>query len=286
MVLTNSIVLTLLFRQITSQSASYLYTEGHGDRKLTFPLYGPLSLTHCFLCRREDKSHHTDLARRIAKSTQSVVLVPNYRLTPKEPTPENKVYHPSHANDILLFLTRLLVWDGPPGTDIQEALKEIHLIGHSCSAHMIASIVLDSTSITPSLDTPARLLDAIKGVIMSEGIFDPDQLVACSPQYREWFVANAFGGISKFSDFSVFNYPSREHMDSTRWLIVHSKGDTMIDIGQSQSMYEHISRLYLKQNLPIDKHVYLDIDGLQAEHDDIFKEDKYIEMVSSFILSA
>jgi len=234
--------------------------------------------------RTEDKSDHTDLARKIAKSTQSVVLVPNYRLTPKEPAPGNKIYHPSHANDILLFLTRMLVWDGPPGTDIQEALKEIYLVGHSCSAHMIASIVLDSTSITPSLNTPSRLLDAIKGVIMSEGIFDPDQLVSRFPQYREWFVANAFGGITKFSDFSVFNYPSREHMDSTRWLIVHSKGDSLIDAGQSQAMYEHISRIYLKQNLPVDKHVYLDTAGLQAEHDDIFKEDKYIEMVSSFVL--
>ena len=244
-------------------------------------------LTRCFPSfYREDKSDHTDLARRIAKSAQSVVLVPNYRLTPKEPTAGNKIYHPSHANDILLFLTRMLVWDGPPGTDIQEALKEIYLIGHSCSAHMIASIVLDSTSITPSLNTPTRLLDAVKGVVMSEGIFDPDQLVSCFPQYREWFVANAFGGNSKFSDFSVFNYPSREHMDSTRWLIVHSKGDTLIDVGQSQAMYEHISTLYLKQSLPADKHVYLNTDELQAEHDDIFKEDKYIELVSSFILRA
>jgi len=236
--------------------------------------------------RSEDKRDHTDLARKIAKNTQSVVLVPNYRLTPKEPTPANKIYHPAHANDILLFLTRMLVWDGPPGANIEEALKEIYLVGHSCSAHMIASIVLDSTSITPSLNTPTRLLDAIKGVVMSEGIFDPDQLVSCFPQYREWFVANAFGGTSKFSDFSVFNYSSRDHMDSTRWLIVHSKGDSLIDPGQSQAMYEHISRLYLKQNLPVDKHVYLNTDGLQAEHDDIFKEDKYIEMVSSFILRA
>ena len=246
----------------------------------------PSSLTPRFRDLREDKSGHTDLARRLAQSTESVVLVPNYRLTPKEPAPANKIYHPSHANDILLFLTRMLVWDGPPGTDIQEALKEIYLIGHSCSAHMIASIILDSTSITPSLNTPARLLDAIKGVVMSEGIFDPDQLIACFPQYREWFVADAFGGISKFSDFSVFSYPSREHMDSTRWLIAHSKGDTLIDVGQSQAMYEHISRLYIKQNLPVDKHVYLATDELQAEHDDIFREDKYIEMVSSFILSA
>lgn len=180
----------------------------------------------------------------------------------------------------------MLVWDGPPGTDIQEALKEIYLVGHSCSAHMIASIILDSTPITPSLNTPARLLDAIKGVVMSEGIFDLDQLLSRFPQYRERFVANAFGDTVKFSDFSVVNYPSRDHMDSTRWLIIHSKGDSLVDIGQSQAMYEHISRLYLKQNLPVDKHVRLDIDELQAEHNDIFKEDKYIEMVSSFILSA
>ena len=212
--------------------------------------------------------------------------MPNYRLTPKEPAPTNQIYHPSHANDILLFLTRMLVWDGPPGTDIQEALKEIYLIGHSCSAHMIASIILDSTSITPSLNTPARLLDAIKGVVMSEGIFDPDQLVSYFPQYRERFVANAFGGIAKLSEFSVLNYSSREHMDSTRWLIVHSEGDSLIDVGQSRAMYEHISRLYLKQSLPADKHVYINTDGLRAEHDDIFKEDKYIEMVSSFVLDA
>jgi len=179
----------------------------------------------------------------------------------------------------------MLVWDGPPGTDIQEALKEIYLIGHSCSTHMIASIILDSTSITPSLNTPARLLDAIKGVVMSQGIFDLDQLLSSFPQYREWFVANAFGGMTKLSDFSVINYPSREHMDSTRWLIVHSKGDTLVDVGQSQAMYEHISRLYLKQNLPVDKHVCLNTE-LQVEHNDIFKDDKYFEMVSSFVLNA
>jgi hypothetical protein len=212
--------------------------------------------------------------------------VPNYRLTPKEPTAANQMCHPSHANDLLLFLTRLLVWDGPPGTDIQEALKEMYLVGHSCSAHMIASIVLDSTGITPSLNTPARVLEAIKGVVVSGGIFDLDRLVSCFPHYREWFVANAFGEIAEYSDFSVLNYPPREHMDSTRWLIVHSKGDTLVDVGQSQAMYEHLSRLYVKQGLAADKHVQMDTEGLGVEHNEIFKEDKYVEMVSCFVVNA
>ena len=59
-----------------------------------------------------------------------------------------------------------------------------------------------------------------------------------------------------------------------------------IDVGQSQAMYEHISRLHLKRGPPADKHVSMNADGLGVEHNDTFKEDKYIEMVSSFILNA
>ena len=78
---------------------------------------------------------------------------------------------------------------------------------------------------------------------------------------RKWFIANAFRGIAKFSDFSVFNRPSREHMDSTRWLILQSKGDSLIDVGQSQAMYESkVSFAYPERpEVPVLKNVSLKV---------------------------
>lgn len=109
---------------------------------------------------REDKSQHTKLAERIAESTGSTVSVPNYRLTQSSEAGEPVVIHPAHAFDLLQYLTFAV--ENPKG---QYDPTNVFLIGHSCSGHMISSILLDSSNTTPSLTPSQHVLDAVKGVM-------------------------------------------------------------------------------------------------------------------------
>ncbi|KAK7014941.1 esterase lipase [Favolaschia claudopus] len=202
--------------------------------------------------RAEDKSHWHSLGQRLASAAACPVLVPNYRLTPSNPTPDNQFQHPGHAEDILQFLNFVTsgTWSGidSESTKFDPTGRGLYLLGHSAGAHILSSIFLDSSNVTPSLTPPAALLRLTKGFALSEGIYDIDQLLNRFPSYRGWFIAAAFGDRVSYEDVSTTRMVLRQRDaavgEGLRWLIIHSKGDTLVDQAQSDGMYEHLGALY------------------------------------------
>lgn len=251
-----------------SHALLYTYTT-EKDRYREFDLYynntssGPVvCFVHGGAWRSEDKSDFSSLARSLCLQG-FVVLVPNYRLTPH-------VTHPSHAQDILDCLTFFLSWQPPPGVDCGDRSR-LYLIGHSCSAHMLGSIFLDSPLFVPS----QQLLHSVQAIILSEGLYDLDLLLQKFPNYRQWFIEPAFGSHASYAEFSVTKLPPRT--SAIKWLIIHSKGDTLVDMTQSLEMYRHLSSTQATQ-------VVLNTQ-LDGEHDEILHSDAYIQIVSQFVLS-
>jgi hypothetical protein len=229
----------------------------------------------------EDKADHKELARKLALSTGFAVAIPNYRLTPRDPPRDDHFRHPGHAEDILLFLMFMSAWEGPPGIGPIYDSQVFYLLGHSCSAHMLASIFLDSSDISPTLTPPLTLLHAVKRIAMSEGIYDPESLIAVErfPQYRDWFIAPAFGRRDSYDAFSTTRFPLWNR--DIHWLIIHSKGDTMIDLSQSKMMYTRLCDLYGSN---ADTHVHQNLDQLNTEHDDLLRGDEYVNIIKDFVL--
>ena len=115
---------------------------------------------------------------------------------------------------------------------------------------------------------------------MSEGIYDLDLLLTSFPDYRQLFVAPTFGHQDSYASFSPTNFPLvHRHL---RWLLIHSEADNLIDLPQSQAMHEHLSRLYTPN---AEKHVYSNFHELHAGHDVILGTDKYIRIVTDFVIN-
>lgn len=134
----------------------------------------------------------------------------------------------------------------------------------------------------PSLTPSAKLLASIRGVIMSEGIYDIDLLLQSFPTYKDWFIANTFGDCDSYPGVDTSAYELREGAERIRWLILHSKGDTLVDVLQSQKM---IARLQSFDSINrredgVEVENYLE---LTKDHNDVLMEDKYHEIVNSFI---
>ncbi len=226
----------------------------------------------------EDKKDHGGLARNLAVYTSYPVAVPNYRLS----KPDDKLQHPAHAQDVLQLLTFLLSWPGPAGCQSPPYNPDkLFLMGHSCSAHMLACIILDSSE--PALMPSPELLRAIRGVIFSEGIYNIDALLQSFPTYRDWFIANAFGDLSNYNQYAVTSTPLREGASHIHWIIIHSKGDTLVDMRQSQGMYEHLRSLH-EGNLGGSSRVLKSWDDLEDEHNAVLQSGKFLQIVGDFIL--
>jgi len=226
----------------------------------------------------DDKSAHSALAASLVKACNCPVLVPNYRLTPHVLTEDNQFRHPKHAEDVLKFLVFLTTWEGIPNL-FDPTGRPMFLMGHSAGAHMLAAIFLDSSAFTPSLTPPPAVLQLVKGIALSEGIFDIDLLLARFPPYREWFIAPAFGDLQSYAGAATTRLPLRDGA-SLKWLIVHSRADTLVDVPQSDAMYAHLRALY---GAAADTHVASNFDEIEAEHDDVLGTQPFIDGIRSFV---
>lgn len=145
---------------------------------------------------------------------------------------------------------------------------------------MLTSIFLDSSSITPSLTPSVTLLRAVKGIVMSEGIYDLELLLSDFPNYQEWFIGPAFGRHAVYASFSTTNLLLRD--SDIRWLVVHSKGDTLVNLAQSEAILSHLVKLH---GADAESRIRRSIDLLNSEHDDILGDDDYVKLVVDFILA-
>ena len=161
--------------------------------------------------------------------------------------------------------------------------KRLFLIGHSCGAHILSCIFLDSSAITPSLIPSPALLAATRGIAVTEGIFDIDLLLASFPSYRSWFITNAFGDLDTYGDFSVTKYPLRDGDGHIHWLVVHSPNDTLVDVKQADAMYAHLTELelYSKHGDTVRK----DVSTITSDHNDMLQSVQYSDFIGSWINS-
>ncbi|KAI0673091.1 alpha/beta-hydrolase [Trametes maxima] len=238
-----------------------------------------LVFVHGGAWRSEDKADHAALARTLVVRTGCPVAVPNYRLT----THDAPHQHPSHAQDVLLFLHFLSTWPGPSPKSPQPPPSHIYLLGHSCAAHILGSIFLASpyAELTPD----PHLLSISRAILLSEGIYGIDALLRSFPTYKQWFIAAAFGDHDAYPHVNVASYPLRPGAEHIRWLIIHSKGDVLVDQLQSESMYAHLSAL--AQGAPscglpgpmVDK----SFDELEENHNELLQGTVYPRIIAEYV---
>ncbi|KAG9318798.1 hypothetical protein JVU11DRAFT_899 [Chiua virens] len=115
----------------------------------------------------------------------------------------------------------------------------------------------DSERVCPS----DELIKVTAAIIMSEGIYDIDVLLSSFPKYRSWFIENTFGKRSSFEVVSAIKATLDQKIQHIRWLIIHSRGDTLVDERQSQEMYDFL----MGKSCLVSK----SFDELGDEHNDI-----------------
>lgn len=144
---------------------------------------------------------------------------------------------------------------------------------------MLASIFLDSSAVSPTLSPSLSLLQSVRAIIMSEGIYNLDLLLATFPRYREWFIEAAFGAHESYDSFSVTNFALRKKSD-IRWLVIHSTGDSLVDLPQSEGIYKHLAGL--EEGPP--PRVSHSFDVLDGGHNEILQGEPFVKIVGDFIL--
>lgn len=216
--------------------------------------------------RSGDNQNLHPFASRLVKNHNIPVALVNYRLT----TPAtHDIVHPLHAHDVLDALNFIL---SHPSLEFDHS--SIHLAGHSCGAHILSSIYLNS----PSLSPPMPLLSSVKSISLSEGLYDLDLLLSTWPSYSS-FVLPAFGhDLTKFHTLSPSNFPLREESIHIRWFIIHSTGDLLVDLPQSSTMYQHL--------LNLGASVTSDWTSLHGNHDEILTTEDYPNMIAHHIFSS
>jgi len=212
------------------------------------------------------------------------VAVPNYKLSPRETAPGvAAVHHPEHALDILRFLTFLNEWNGPPGNSAGTAQQDMILLGHSCSAHMLFSIFMDASSSTDPLRPSDSLASAVRGIATSQGMYDIDHLLAVFPSYRSWFIEAAFGVRPSYADVSVTRASLRPSAQHSQWLIIHNPPDPLIDVSQSNLIYQHLHAQYQALGMAPDQFVRKHVENLAKGHNEALNSRRYCDIIQEFV---
>ena len=117
---------------------------------------------------------------------------------------------------------------------------------------MLTSIFLDAAaSFTPLpadndyLRPEESILRAVRGIALASGIYDLNKLIASFNDYDQGFIKNAFREPYEF--WNTTRYPLHAAAQPIRWLVIHSTGDTLVDLPQSECIYEHLKRLYAER---------------------------------------
>ncbi|MBC8063919.1 MAG: alpha/beta hydrolase [Chlorobia bacterium] len=227
------------------------YVENGGPDQ-TYDIYAPtanptvspplLVFVHGGAWQSGDKRDYAALGNAFANAG-IVSAVVNYRLSPT-------VQHPAHVEDVALALGHLAKY--AQGYDP----KRIFVMGHSAGAHVCGLLA----AMPKLLEKAGMTKDQLpKGFIGLEGIYDIQNLIKVWPTYRNWFIEKAFGKDDKWAAASPTRLPIEL---KSRWLLVHAKGDELVDMAQTKDFMNHLS----KAGVELDSH-----DPGQLSHDGVVR---------------
>jgi acetyl esterase/lipase len=250
---------------------------------ICIPFWGFFHLTQ--LSPSGDKSEHHTLARNLVEATGFAVALPNYRLSHRQPTAiEPSFRHPGHVDDIVSALITIHSWEPPSTTALRLNHTSMHLVGHSCGAHMVCAILMEARvpGAGPTRPLPETIWSTIQTATIAEGIYDLDLLLVMFPKYQ-YFVENTFGERedqpgSSLTKFSVTQFVLPEN-SVVRWFVVQSTGDTLVDVNQAEAMISHLEASHKTSST----HVFQDISTLNADHDAVLQTKEFARLVAAFI---
>ena len=186
---------------------------------LFLPEEGPTGLivfVHGGAWQGGSRHEYDRVAARLRREGRAVATV-DYRLSPG-------VRHPAHAEDV----ARALAWLRAHAAQYGFVPSRIVAVGHSAGAHILATIATDPKLLAQA--SPA-------GFVGLEGIYDVPDLARRWPTYPDWFLKKAFGPEAGWPAAS----PTRRKLAAqTPWLLVHSKGDELVDMGQMEAYAAHL----------------------------------------------
>lgn len=162
--------------------------------------------------------HEYESIARLLQAKGIAAASIDYRLSPA-------VRHPAHTEDVAHALAWLAAHAAAYGYDP----KRIFVVGHSAGGHIAATIATDPKLL--ALAAPA-------GFVGLEGIYDLPHLAKRWPGYPSWFLNNAFG--PNQASWPAASPTRRKLVSRAPWLVVHSKGDELVDEGQADGWIAHL----------------------------------------------
>ena len=142
----------------------------------------------------------------------------DYRLSPK-------VQHPVHAADV----AQALRWLGASAKRYGYDPRRIFVVGHSAGGHAAGMIATDPRLL--ALAKPA-------GFVGIEGIYDIPNLATRWPAYPNWFLNRAF--TPGRAGWPAASPTRRKVVSRAPWLLIHSKGDELVDMAQTDDFAAHL----------------------------------------------
>ncbi|KAI9258143.1 Alpha/Beta hydrolase protein [Phascolomyces articulosus] len=231
--------------------------------------------------RSEDKADHAPLAQALVAHGFPVALI-NYRLSlykddEKDKHIQPQVQHPMHIQDSKEAIDYLIYQQHrmfPENESYPYDPSNVYLIGHSAGAHIAMMLTLDPAYYGGNKEEERKL---VSGVIGAQGIYDLNLLFQKFPNYD--FVPQAFGtDISRYVDASpVSKQPTITTDQLPEMLVVHSLDDTLVDIGQAETMMDH-----LKNNIHV-PHVLLETTRVKGDHYDMLYSKEFIDSIVEFV---
>ncbi|MER3496391.1 MAG: hypothetical protein C4320_06120, partial [Armatimonadota bacterium] len=134
--------------------------------------------------------------------------------------------HPVHAEDVAAALGWLVARAPKYGYNPRKVV----VVGHSAGAH-IAAILATSPRLFNVAGKP-------EGFVGLEGIYDLPTLAARWPTYPQWFLNAAFGADRR--GWESASPTHRPVVARSPWLIVHQRGDELVDVAQSDLFSRHL----------------------------------------------
>jgi len=178
----------------------------------------------------DDKNDYAQIGKYFSARGLAVAVV-NYRLSGKH----SPIKHPAHAEDI----AQALHWLVKNAEKYHCFSDRFYVMGFSAGANLAGLMFLD-----PRFKAP---LNAIKGWIGIEGIYDIPSLVKTFPTYQAWFIDLAFG--TQQQSWKQASPQLLSITQKTPWLLVHSPEDELVDMPQTLKFAEHLKAGGVSTNL-------------------------------------